>query len=958
MILARHGLDTKLARRVLGLFLLCAVVPLAVVLFASYGRVQNALVSERDTQLGQAAEGYGTTLLERFYLAEQLARSLAPELSSGRSHEELRRHFLGAVVYPPDGAPVVLMDGGSAPPAKSSLALRGDHLATGASQVVVADGPRGREVWLLRHVAYGNARDALLGVQLNGTYLWGDADELPYATSLCVLDDRRRALHCTETIAPSALEKLRDRLERSPAGQVLWEDGGARQRASFREVFLEPRFRGGSWPVVLWQAEEHALAPIDELRRILVPMIIFALLAAALMGLVQVRRIMNPLKQLLGATQRIGDRDFGTRVDVRGDDEFHDLAEAFNGMSERLGRQFHALGALAQIDSVILSKVDFDRIGAIVVGRMREVVRGRAWMLLLPEESQPGRFLARTADSSAGSLTGREFGFSARELEILAGSPQGVAMGPHTPRPTMPALIGIDPQDLFALPIVAEGAVRGLIVVGGTQRGGPDAEEVRLLQDLGDRVAVALATASRDRELYRRAHFDPLTQLPNRQLFLDELKRELARAERHGTKAALLFIDLDGFSAVNDTLGHAVGDDLLVHVAARLRGCMRKSDLVARLGGDEFTVVVSDVREPSDVAVVAQHLIDVLSQPYDVGYGDTFITASIGIALYPTDGTSAQELLQHSDMAMYRAKERGRGQHAYFEEAMNREAQQRFLLDRELRHALEVGQFVLHYQPQLDLAAHRITGAEALLRWQHPTRGLVAPGPFIGFAEESGLIDKIGEWVLHEACRQFVRWRAAGLEIDHVSVNVSPRQFRGRDFVETVARALDATTMSAEHLRLEITENVLVDDSGQADATLARLRVLGTPLELDDFGTGYSSLAYLQRLPVETIKLDRSFVMNIGESDNARAIAKAAIDMVHALKKQIVAEGVETKEQLALLRKWGCDAIQGYLLSRPLPPEQFVAAARGGEPRAAIRLVHGADAPAARAAGGEPPRRA
>jgi diguanylate cyclase (GGDEF)-like protein len=936
--LARHGLDTKIARRVLALFLLCALLPVAVAMFAAYARVQNVLLKEREAQLGQAAEGFGTTLLERLYLTEQLARSLGTA-THPQANEELRHHFRAAVLYPGDGAPVVLLDGGAPPPPRASFHPRAEHLAAGGAQLALIDGTRGREVWMMRRAARADAADGLLAVQLNGAFLWGEADELPYATNVCVLDDRRRPLHCTGTMPLAATERLRTRLETGPAGQLLWEDGGIKHLASFREVFLEPRFVSGSWPIVLWQSEEHALAPVAELRSILLPMILFALLAAALLALTQIRRILDPLKQLIGATKRVGDRDFGARVDVQGNDEFRELAEAFNGMSERLGRQFQALGALAQIDSVILSKVDLDRIGAIVVGRMREVVRGRAWMLLLPDEAEPGRFHARTADSSAGSLTGREFTFSPRELEEITRAPQGLAMGPNTVRPTMTALLGIDPQDMFVLPILVDSGLRGMIAVGGTQRGGLDAEEVRLLQDLGDRVAVALATASRDRELYRRAHFDPLTQLPNRQLFLDELKRELARAERHSSKAAVMFIDLDGFSSVNDTLGHAVGDDLLVHVASRLRSCMRKSDLVARLGGDEFTVVVADLRESADVATVAQHVIDVLSAPYDVGYGDTYVTASVGIAMYPTDGTTAQDLLQHSDMAMYRAKERGRGQHAFFEEAMNVEAQQRFLLDRELRRALEVGQFVLYYQPQLDLRTNRVVGAEALLRWQHPTRGLVAPGPFIGFAEESGLIERIGEWALLEGCRQFMRWRAEGVPLDHISVNVSPRQFRGRDFVETVARALDATGMSPERLRLEITENVLVDDSGHADATLARLRVLGTPLELDDFGTGYSSLAYLQRLPVETIKLDRSFIMGIADSDNARAVVRAAIDMVHALKKDIVAEGVETPEQLALLRKWGCDAIQGYLLSRPLPAAQFAEAVRDG-PRAPVRLVH------------------
>jgi diguanylate cyclase (GGDEF)-like protein len=312
------------------------------------------------------------------------------------------------------------------------------------------------------------------------------------------------------------------------------------------------------------------------------------------------------------------------------------------------------------------------------------------------------------------------------------------------------------------------------------------------VQDLGDRVAVALATAARDRELYRRANYDPLTRLPNRTLFLDELGRELARAERQSKQLAVLFVDLDGFSDVNDSLGHAAGDELLVRAGERLRACVRKSDLVARLGGDEFTAVLPDMREASDAATVAQHLIAALSQPYDIGHGNTFVAASVGIAMYPADGATAPELLRHADMAMYQAKERGRGSFAFFEDAMHREAQRRLALDRELRQALENEEFVLYYQPQLDLRANRIVGAEALIRWQHPTRGIVAPGPFISFAEETGLIEQIGEWALNAACEQFMVWKRAGAPIDHVSVNVSPRQFRRKDFADSVARAIRA----------------------------------------------------------------------------------------------------------------------------------------------------------------------
>ncbi len=918
-------LGTRVARRVLGLFLLCALLPVALTIGVSYRQIQSALVEERIAQLGQAAEGYGTTLLERLHLADQLARSLvaAPE-SAAASRDSLGQHFRAAVIVVPGEARRALL-GNDRVPADVLAAASDPRVIAGEPTVRTptgADGSRG--VWIVRAMAAGDPARGVLAAELSPTFLWGSADELPFLTELCVLDASRAPLYCTAPMPVAALDGIRERLAHGPAGHYAWEDVEDRHLSSYRELFLEAKFRAASWPIVMSQPEEHALAPTRAVTRLVVPVVVLGLLLAAFLGLVQVRRTMDPLQQLTDATKRIAGRDFGARLPADRNDEFGELARAFNAMSERLGRQFHALGALAQIDSVILSKVDIDRIVAIALGRMKEVVRADWRAVLLAAPAEEGSFQVHAPEGPAG-WSGCAERLAPDELARLAGAARGVLLAAGDAPQWLAPLVAAGARSLFLLPIKLDARLAGAIVLGHRELLAPDDDELRLVQDLGDRVAVALATAARDRELYRRANYDPLTRLPNRTLFLDELGRELARAERQSKQLAVLFVDLDGFSDVNDSLGHAAGDELLVRAGERLRACVRKSDLVARLGGDEFTAVLPDMREASDAATVAQHLIAALSQPYDIGHGNTFVAASVGIAMYPADGATAPELLRHADMAMYQAKERGRGSFAFFEDAMHREAQRRLALDRELRQALENEEFVLYYQPQLDLRTNRIVGAEALIRWQHPTRGIVAPGPFIAFAEETGLIEQIGEWALNAACEQFMVWKRAGAPIDHVSVNVSPRQFRRKDFADSVARAIRAAGLEPGTLHLEITESVLVDDSGAADATLQRLIDLGTRLELDDFGTGYSSLAYLQRLPVGTIKLDRSFIKGIPASDNAQAIVRAAIAMVHALKKEVVAEGVETGEQLALLRAWGCDAIQGFHLSKPVPADEFVA---------------------------------
>jgi diguanylate cyclase (GGDEF)-like protein len=434
---------------------------------------------------------------------------------------------------------------------------------------------------------------------------------------------------------------------------------------------------------------------------------------------------------------------------------------------------------------------------------------------------------------------------------------------------------------------------------------------------------VALAIAKRDLELHRRAYYDSLTQLPNRVLGMEELERAVAQAARHQRVLAVLFVDLDGFSDVNDSLGHEAGDQLLAQAAARLRSCVRKSDIVSRLGGDEFAVMLPEVRNPADAAVAARHLVAQLSEPFKLAAGEAFVSASVGIALYPADGAKAEELLRNADLAMYNAKQAGRGQVAFFQASMDQEVRRRVELERELREALEMQQFELHYQPQLDLRSGRICAAEALIRWRHPSRGLVQPAEFIPFAEASGLIEPLGQWALEAACAQLAAWHAQQLSLEYVSVNVSPRQFRRPGLPALVGDILQRCKLPPGALHLEITESALFDDQPGANANFTALTDLGTQLELDDFGTGYSSLARLQHVPVAAVKLDRSFISDIERNAGVRAVVRAAIEMSHALGKYVVAEGVENAGQLALLSTMRCDIAQGHHLSQAVPAPVF-----------------------------------
>lgn len=430
-------------------------------------------------------------------------------------------------------------------------------------------------------------------------------------------------------------------------------------------------------------------------------------------------------------------------------------------------------------------------------------------------------------------------------------------------------------------------------------------------------------------QLTHLANHDPLTGLPNRRLLIDHLSQALAHAARRERAVGVLFLDLDRFKTINDSLGHGAGDLLLKAVADRLRGCVREGDTVARHGGDEFVIILDDMAHAQDAAHIAQKLLEQVARPF---HGDTqvssgedfFSTACIGISLYPGDGEDTQTLLKNADAAMYRAKARGGNSYQFFTPEMDTQARMRLSLENALHAALEYNQFKLHYQPQVDLASGEITGVEALLRWDHPSHGLVSPSEFIPLLEETGLIVPVGEWVLREACAQARTWREAGSPWLRVAVNLSARQLRDQSFADSVAQTLADFELDPACLELEITESMVMQQPHQAMDILSRLSNLGVRLAIDDFGTGYSSLSHLKLFPINTIKIDQSFVHDLPDDTNDAAIVQAIIALARALELDVIAEGVETREQRAFLRAYGCDAMQGYFFSRPLPAKELL----------------------------------
>ena len=432
---------------------------------------------------------------------------------------------------------------------------------------------------------------------------------------------------------------------------------------------------------------------------------------------------------------------------------------------------------------------------------------------------------------------------------------------------------------------------------------------------------------SEARTLSRRMSFlaqhDSLTQLSNRMVLNDRLTQAIAMARRHGQKLAVLFMDVDRFKHINDSLGHAIGDRLLQSVSERLLACVRRSDTVSRQGGDEFVILLSEVARAQDAAICADKILLALSAPHDIDQHHLHITVSIGIATYPDDGTETETLMKNADFAMYDAKENGRNNYKFFKPEMNARAIERQALETGLRQAIERQEFVLHYQPLMNLGTGAVIGAEALVRWRHPQRGLVPPVQFIPVAEETGLIVPIGRWVLREACRQARAWEDAGLPTTRISINVSAAELRSADFVARVRAVLAETGLNPNNLELELTETFLMQDLKSTTAVLHALRDMGVQLALDDFGTGYSSLSHLKKFPIDTLKIDQSFVRNLTVDDGDASIVSAVISMGKSLHKRVVAEGVETREQLNFLQEQSCPEGQGYYFSKPMVAGAF-----------------------------------
>ena len=662
-------------------------------------------------------------------------------------------------------------------------------------------------------------------------------------------------------------------------------------------------------PVPDWR--DAALAAAPRTAWLLVLGIVTALVAA----LYLMRCYVPALRALQSALRSLAD---GRQVAVatQGVDEVAKIATQLRATAAATSRRLAAHAAQSEVDCALLGTMEVDQGIETALPKLVTMTLSRAAGVILIDEvtSSHGRLLL--AADKEESLPVERVMLDPEMLLAVSTASEGmtIARVEKARHAFLAPFAQLGAGFFWLWPVLRNDKLLAVLVIGFEQEPVSAAEGARHGATFAQRLRLALSQSARDEALYRQAHFDPLTQLPNRSLFQDRLSQELAAASSGLVRGALLFVDLDHFKRINDTLGHEAGDQLLVIVAQRLKSCVKEGDTVARLGGDEFTIVLRHVLDPDAARAVAERIIYSLRLPVNLAGRDHHVLASVGIALFPDDGATVEDLMRNADLAMYRAKELGRGQSAFFERNMSVRALRHS--DSGLYRALKRRELSLFYQPQFHVADAQLAGAEALLRWQTRYDGIKMPNEFIPSAEQSGLIVDIGSWVLETACAQLAEWQRRGLPDLRLAVNVSAQQLVDHAFAERVERLLGQYRLSPSFLELELTESALIDP--QVAAALKDLADLGVGLAIDDFGIGFSSLNYLRHHPIQTVKLDASFLKDIPADPAAAAVAESVLTMALSLRKNVVAEGVETMEQLEFLRQHRCTYAQGYFLARPM----------------------------------------
>jgi len=920
----RQVMKAGVGRRIFALFLVAAILPMILTAGLAFFEVNRGLEHEAVNALRNRAKDYGMQILARLQSAAEKSAQVVLLVEEGRGlsateHRYLLGDFEAIWEIDDDKTSRLLFGESSHQPGVDDKRLRALAIADSPLVLTAQD-----EFAILKSARRSNGQKYFLAFQLTDRALWGSRELLTYNAEYCVFSGGGIKHYCTADIDPSVHAALV-----SPSGVRHdnlagdWQHNGEAHHAVLWQLFLQASFGAPAFDIVAIQPKVVSLQSGTAFRRIFIPAALLVLVLVATLSLRVINRSLGPLKLLTRASHRIAVGDFDSRVNVETGDEFERLGDAFNNMADRIGNQVSVLEAMSGIDRLILTGTKFEEVSENVVAHVIHLTGCKSAAVIARDSDDVDIGMMISMHRTTVNHERIEFPKNLHEHWI---QPQQVTLrdGHETDDGYERRFREYGQDFLLLLPVVLNDLVKGIMVLGFDKPYDMASPNLKSCVDLASRFAVALSSVEREEALYQQAHFDLLTGLPNRQLLKDRLTQHIASAKLDSRAGAILFLDLDRFKEINDVFGHTKGDAVLKQAAVRIKSIVRENDTVARLGGDEFVVVLPNVPGNSTVRNTAKLVLEKLSEAFTVSGTDHYLSASIGITMFPNDGATVETLLKNADSAMYRAKEAGRGRFEFFSQSLNAESRRKIGIERDLRLAFHDGALEVCYQPQIDIVTGEICGAESLLRWTHPTKGPISPAEFVPLAEDSDLIVEIGSWVIQRVCEDLSDILSRGLHPGAVSINVSGRQLADTKFTTAVMQPIRDHGIHPGYIQMEVTETAVAQNRDRAISILRSLRDKGVRVAIDDFGTGYSSLSYLQQMPFDVIKIDKSFIDQIGSSEDSDNICCTIIKMAEQLGKKSIAEGVEKKSQLDFLRRNGCNVVQGYFYSKPLPKDEFL----------------------------------
>lgn len=915
-------LNSVVAKRIAIMLFLAVVIPTALITGLASTTIKKITFQSEHSRLVDVSQDYGLSAFANLTFARTALRQLSEELKLRLENHNLIQHSSAPIfdsVAIVSAARITTISGEAKYPAqtlqqaiakieipstKSILYVFKSQADNAVPSVVIAIPFHGIQTHNIVESEY------LVG-EINQSYLWGEKGDYPSDIHFCVYtryfnEATLAPIFCNNSTTANAKNK-------SMAGK--WS------------LFLKAEFQHQPWELVteqLYNKKKQSDSFINNKR--FVGLALLSLLFVGLMGLIHIRKTMVPLEKLIDGTRKIAQGKFEA-VEVEGKSEFSELADSFNNMSSNIQRQMDTLETLSTLDRSIATKLDVDDLIQRIIGRVENLTKGATVAIFRVNEVTDTEIQCNVDISKHAQFDETRVCISPKEYDFLQSIQDGKFDQCHRQSDYcyQKKLCVAGAKYTWVFPVLWQGKLCSFLAIGQREAFDENAFYWVEIRKLAGRIAIAISAQAREDQLLIQAQYDALTGLPNRILLQDRLQQAMEHSDHTGQPFWLAFIDLDRFKFVNDSLGHSAGDQLLTEVAKRLSAIVEDTDTVARFGGDEFIIILQHQSDSHLRMDMLNQLIEASATPIDLEGKEIFMSASIGIAVYPTDGNDGDTLLRNADVAMYRAKELGKNNFQFFTQSMNKRVTDRLSLEMHLRRAIELNEFKLVYQPKVSLETHKIVGMEALIRWHSEALGFISPQQFIPLAEENGLIIPIGEWAMKTACAQTKAWHDMGFDQLRISVNLSARQFKQKDLVNSINDILQETGLNADALELELTESLVMNGVDESMKILHGIREAGVHLSVDDFGTGYSSLAYLKDLPLNTLKIDKSFTDGIINAHDKVPIVDSVILLAKNLGLKVVAEGVEHSYQARYLAAHDCDEIQGYYFSKPESPENFEA---------------------------------